>query len=88
MFNPLRSAEVKDDDQETAEKIGGCVALFIPLQMLAELRLEPGAEVEVSSQRESIRVRRAGSGPPEDLVEFAQRFTKKYEETLRNLAQR
>lgn len=70
------------------KKIGGSVALFIPPEMLEELRLEPGAEVEVSSQRESIRVRRAGSGPPEDLVEFAQRFTKKYEETLRNLAQR
>jgi putative addiction module antidote len=70
------------------KKIGGSVALFIPPEMLEELRLEPGAEVEVSSEPGSIRVRRAESGPPEDLVEFAQRFTKKYEEALRNLAQR
>ena len=70
------------------KKIGGSVALFIPPEMLEELQLEPGAEVEVSSEPGSIRVRRAESGPPEDLVEFAQRFTKKYEEALRNLAQR
>ena len=70
------------------KKIGGSVALFIPPEMLEELRLEPGAEVEVSSEPGSIRVRRAESGPPEDLVGFAQRFTKKYEEALRNLAQR
>ena len=70
------------------KKIGGSVALFIPPEMLEELRLEPGSEVEVSSEPGSIRVRRAESGPPEDLVEFAQRFTKKYEEALRNLAQR
>ena len=70
------------------KKIGGSVALFIPPEMLEELQLEPGAEVEVSSEPGSIRVRRAESGPPEDLVEFAQRFTKKYQEALRNLAQR
>jgi putative addiction module antidote len=70
------------------KKIGGSVALFIPPEMLEELRLEPGAEVEVSSEPGSIRVRRAESGPPEDLVKFAQLFTKKYEEALRNLAQR
>ncbi len=70
------------------KKIGGSVALFIPPEMLEELRLEPGAEVEVSSEPGSIRVRRAESGPPEDLVGFEQRFTKKYEEALRNLAQR
>ena len=70
------------------KKIGGSVALFIPPEMLEELRLEPGAEVEISSEPGSIRVRRAESGPPEDLVEFAQRFTNKYEEALRDLAQR
>jgi len=69
------------------KKIGGSVALFIPPEMLEELRLEPGAEVEVVSEGGSIRVRRAEAGPPEDLVEFAHRFTRKYEEALRNLAQ-
>lgn len=69
------------------KKIGGSVALFIPPEMLEELRLEAGAEVEVASEGSSIRIRRVQSGPPDDLVEFAQRFTKKYETALRNLAQ-
>lgn len=69
-------------------KIGGSVALFIPPEMLEELRLEPGTEVEVASEGGSIPVRRAEPGPSEDLVEFAHRFTRKYEEALRNLAQR
>jgi putative addiction module antidote len=70
------------------KKVGGSVALFIPPEMIEELRLEPGAEVEVTSEGGSIRVRRAEAGPPDDLVEFAHRFTKKYEAALRNLAQR
>lgn len=70
------------------KKIGGSVALFIPPEMLEELRLEPGAEVEVRSGDGSIEVRRAGQGPTEDLVEFGHRFTKKYETALRNLSQR
>lgn len=70
------------------KKIGGSVALFIPPEMLDELRLESGSEVEVISEGSSIRVRRVEPGPPDDLVEFAQRFTKKYERALRNLAQR
>ena len=40
------------------KKIGGSVALFIPPEMLEELQLEPGAEVEVVSEGDSIRVRR------------------------------
>ena len=70
------------------KKIGGSVALFIPPEMLEELRLEPGSEVEVVSEGGSIRVRSAKSRPPDDLMEFAHRFTKKYETALRNLAQR
>jgi antitoxin component of MazEF toxin-antitoxin module len=70
------------------KKIGGSVALFIPPEMLEELHLEPGAEVEVRSGGGSIEVRRAGQGPPEDLIAFAHRFTKKYETALRNLSQR
>ena len=70
------------------KKIGGSVALFIPPEMLEELHLEPGSEVEVISEGGSIRVRSAESRPPDDLMEFAHRFTKKYETALRNLAQR
>ncbi|MCA1717742.1 MAG: AbrB/MazE/SpoVT family DNA-binding domain-containing protein [Actinobacteria bacterium] len=70
------------------KKIGGSVALFIPPEMLEELGLEPGSEVEVVSEGGSIRVRSAESRPPDDLIEFAHRFTRKYEEALRNLSQR
>ena len=70
------------------KKIGGPVALFIPPEMLEELSLKPGAEVEVTSEGTSIRVRRVEQSPPDDLIEFAHRFTKKYEVALRNLAQR
>ncbi|CAN5599506.1 hypothetical protein BH24ACT21_BH24ACT21_09170 [soil metagenome] len=70
------------------KKIGGSVALFIPPEMLEELRLEPGTEVEIASEGDSIHVRRVEQGPPDDLVEFAHRFTKKYEMALRNLAER
>ena len=70
------------------KKIGGSVALFIPPEMLEELRLESGAEVEVTSDGDGIHVRRAAEGPPDDLIEFAHRFTKKYETALRSLAQR
>jgi putative addiction module antidote len=70
------------------KKIGGSVALFIPPEMLEELGLEPGSEVEVVSERGSIRVRSAESRPPDDLIEFAHRFTRKYEEALKNLSQR
>jgi putative addiction module antidote len=70
------------------KKIGGSVALFIPPEMLEELRLEPGTEVEVSSEGNSIHIRRVEAGPSDDLIEFAHRFTKKYDEALKNLAQR
>jgi putative addiction module antidote len=70
------------------KKIGGSVALFIPPEMLEELGVEPGSEVEVVSEGRSIRVRKAESRPPDDLIDFAHRFTRKYEEALRNLSQR
>lgn len=69
-------------------KIGGSVALFIPPEMLEELRLEPGSEVKVTSEGGTIHVRRIEADPPEDLIEFAHRFTKKYETALKNLSQR
>ncbi len=70
------------------KKIGGSVALFIPPEMLEELRLGPDAEVEVTSEGMSIRVRRVEQSPPDDLIEFSHRFTKKYDTALKNLAQR
>ena len=44
------------------------MALFIPPEMLEELRLESGAEVEVTSDGDGIHVRRAAEGPPDDLI--------------------
>lgn len=70
------------------KKIGGSVALFIPPEMLEELGLKPGAEVEVRSEGGSIHVRSVEQAPPDDLIEFAHRFTRKYETALRNLAER
>jgi len=70
------------------KKIGGSVALFIPPEMLEELRLGPDAEVEVTSEGTSIRVRRVEGDLPDDLIEFAHRFTKKYDTALKNLAKR
>ncbi len=70
------------------KRIGGSVALFIPPEMLEELHLKPGEEVAVVSEGGSIRVRRAEPRPSDELVEFAHRFTKKYEQALRNLSQR
>jgi len=55
---------------------------------LEELRLGPDAEVEVISEGKDIRVRRVEGDPPDDLIEFAHRFTKKYATALKNLAQR
>jgi antitoxin component of MazEF toxin-antitoxin module len=70
------------------KKVGGSVALFIPKEILEDLRLGPDTEVEITSEGKSMRVRRAEQGPPDDLIEFAHRFTKKYDTALRNLAQR
>ena len=56
--------------------------------MLEEFQLEPGTEVEVKSGGDSIHIRRVKQGLPDDLVEFAHHFTKKYETALKNLAQR
>jgi hypothetical protein len=55
---------------------------------LEDLRLGPATDVEITSEGKSIRVRRAEQGPPDDLIEFAHRFTKKYDTALRDLAQR
>ena len=46
------------------KKIGGSVALFIPPEILEELGLEPGSEVEVVSEGGGIRVRRSEPRPP------------------------
>lgn len=85
MFNPTCNGRLTIETRRRLKKIGGSVALFIPPEMLEELRLDEG---EISSDSGGIHVRRATEGPPGDLIEFAHRFTKKYETALRNQAQR
>ena len=51
------------------------MALFIPPEMLDELWLGPDAEVELTSEGTSIRVRRAEQDPPDDLIDLAYRFS-------------
>ncbi len=66
--------EVKDGDEEALKEDRWLRGLFIPPEMLEELGLEPGSEVEVVSEGGSIRVRSAESRPPDDLIEFAHSF--------------
>ncbi len=70
------------------KKVGGSVMLSIPAEIAAELGLGPDSEVEVRSEGRSLRVEPVAERPPGDLVEFAHRFTRRYEEALRELADR
>lgn len=70
------------------QKIGGSVALTIPAEMARELGLSAGDEVRVLSEDGRMVVSRAVERPPVDVVEFMERFMGKYDEALRNLADR
>jgi antitoxin component of MazEF toxin-antitoxin module len=74
--------------RRTLRKVGGSVMLPIPPEMLEELRLGAGQDVEVSSGGNMIRVEPSAPRPSLDAVEFMARFTQKYDEAMRNLARR
>src|SRR5215212_3059287 len=74
--------------RRTLRKVGGSVMLPIPPEMLEELRLGAGQDVEVSSGGNMIRVEQSAPRPSPDAVEFMARFTRKYDEAMRNLARR
>jgi antitoxin component of MazEF toxin-antitoxin module len=74
--------------RRTLRKVGGSVMLPIPPEILEELRLEVGQDVVLSSEGEVIRVEPSAPRPSPDAVEFMARFTKKYDEAMRNLARR
>jgi len=74
--------------RRTLRKVGGSVMLPIPPEMLEELRLGAGQDVEVSSGGNMIRVEPSAPRPSPDAVEFMARFTRKYDEAMRNLARR
>jgi antitoxin component of MazEF toxin-antitoxin module len=74
--------------RRTLRKVGGSVMLPIPPEMLEEMSLEAGQDVLLSSEGGGIRVEPTVPRPSPEAVEFMARFTKKYDEAMRNLAQR
>lgn len=74
--------------RRTLRKVGGSVMLPIPPEMLEEMNLEVGQDVLLSSEEGLIWIEPSAPRPSSNAVEFMARFTKKYDETMRNLAQR
>lgn len=62
--------------------------VVIPPKMLEEMDLKVGQDVLLSSEGSTIRMEPAVPQPSPEAVEFAARFTEKYEAAMRNLAQR
>jgi len=52
------------------------------------MRLGAGQDVMLSSEGDVIRVEPSAPRPAPDAVEFMARFTRKYDEAMRNLARR
>ncbi len=74
--------------RRTLRKVGGSVMLPIPPEMLEEMSLEVGQDVLLSSEEGAIQKQPSVPRSSPDAVEFMARFTKKYDEAMRNLAQR
>lgn len=74
--------------RRTLRKVGGSVMLPIPPEMLEEMSLEVGQDVLLSSEGGVIQIEPSVSRPSREAVEFASRFMGKYDEAMRNLAQR
>ncbi|MGF1472310.1 MAG: AbrB/MazE/SpoVT family DNA-binding domain-containing protein [Rubrobacteraceae bacterium] len=68
-------------------QVGASVMVAIPSGMLKELGLKVGQEVLLTSEEDTIRVESSIPQPSPAAVEFAARFTKKYEQAMRNLSQ-
>ena len=62
--------------------------LPIPPEMLEETGLGVGQDVLLSSEGGVIRVEPSVPRPSPDAVEFMARFTKEYDEAMKNLAGR
>jgi antitoxin component of MazEF toxin-antitoxin module len=74
--------------RQTLKKVGASVMLPIPAEILEKMRLAAWQDVVLSSEGDVIKVEPSAPRPSLDAEEFAARFTKKYEEAMRNLAQR
>lgn len=68
------------------QKMGGSVALTIPAQMAEAMRLEPGQEVILRGDEARIEITTSRWRPSAELLEFAERFSMKYDRTLRELS--
>ena len=84
----LRAREMTLRIERTLKKVGGSVMVPIPAEILRELRWEPGLRVSVDSEGEGVRVEPVAERPPDDIAEFVARFTKKYDQALKNLSER
>lgn len=73
--------------RQTLRKIGESVMVTVPPEMLEELGLKVGQDILLTSEQSTIRVESSVPQPSPEAVEFAARFTKKYEEAMRNLSQ-
>ncbi len=74
--------------RRTLRKVGGSVMLPIPPEMLEEMSLEVGQDVLLSSEGGVIQIEPSVPRPSREAVEFMARFIGKYDEAMRNLAQR
>ncbi len=74
--------------RRTLRKVGGSVMLPIPPEMLEEMSLEVGQDVLLSSEGGVIQIEPSVPRPSRGAVEFMARFVGKYDEAMRNLAQR
>jgi antitoxin component of MazEF toxin-antitoxin module len=74
--------------ERTLKKVGGSVMLPIPKEILEETHLRAGQHVAVSSEGRGLHVEPIAERPAPDAVEFMARFTEKYDEAFRNLAER
>jgi putative addiction module antidote len=74
--------------RRTLRKVGGSVMLPIPPEMLEELGIGVGQDVVLTSEGDGMRVEPSAPRPSRNAVEFMARFTKKYDEAMRNLARR
>ncbi len=74
--------------RQTLRRIGESVMVTVPPEMLEEIGLKVGQDVLLTSEESTIRVEPSVPQPSPEAMEFAARFTKKYEEAMRNLSQR
>ena len=70
------------------QKVGGSVVLTIPAEIARELALTPGSEVRMRSEDGRLVLDPVSPRPSPEAVEFMRRFIGKYDQTLKNLADR